>query len=983
MSRARKLALVVLVGLVLLGAGVLWALPEILRRVALDQIPKRTGRALAIGDIDLNLFTGHLAIESFRLADREGPEPFVAFERLTLRLSPLALLRSHVHVREIALAAPSVRVVRTGSAEFNFSDLLGGAKEPGPEPEPGAARGRWNVTVERLSVSGGRVRVTDRAVAPPAEWAVEDLGMDGSGLTTRPGAPPGRLALRTKIDEAALDVSVDPLRLEPRLTTTRLTLDGFQTGRLVPYVHAPLDLPHRPKGARLALALTAHEEADAGGRVMRAVLSGTVKLEGEALVAKGQDAPFLAVSRLDVDVREANPMAGSLTIASVALEGLDLRMRRDAKGAIEFLDHFVARRAPAAAAPRDSGSGPATPAPPPERRMMFPVIQTLVRSFERIRVERITLAPSTATFVDETVSPTTTLALTQLRARIDDFTWPVTGPASLTLSTGLPGGGTLDVAGPVTAQPFDATLTVALRNAPVEPYQAYIPVPARLSGRFNGDSKNRIAIRDGTLVAQSKGNSWARNVEIREPGAERPAVRVDRMDLVGIDFDWPKHATVVKAGFRRLRVEVERSADGSINLRRLFKAPDAEAPPPAPEPRPAPGGSPPGGLLDRMRVEFGEARIEDGVVRFLDRTTQPAFSQDLTRLAVTLTGYGSRRDRRARLALQSVVGGDASLDIRGEIGLLGSPAFADLVGELRSFSLPSVDPYATSAIGWVIKKGELQYKVRFKLDGDQLSAENDLVIGRLQVAPASGGDEVKRRIGLPLGLIVALIKDQQGEIHANVPVTGALNDPRFALGDAVWTAVKNVLVNIVAAPFKAIGRLFTGGDGEAVEEPRVEPVAFPAGSSVVSPAMEEHLLRVADFLRRSPFVSLALTSAPGGGDVEALKTEAVAARIRELQRERGAPDLAATLARYYGEQLPGVPLPATVEEQLALLREREPTPEPLLSDLGRRRLEATRARLVQAEGIPESRLTVPDAAPPPAPAATGEGRVEFAIVARE
>src|SRR6185295_16915223 len=225
--------------------------------------------------------------------------------------------------------------------------------------------------------------------------------------------------------------------------------------------------------------------------------------------------------------------------------------------------------------------------------------------------------------------------------------------------------------------------------------------------------------------------------------------------------------------------------------------------------------------------------------------------QDLSRLALSVTDFGNRPGRRAKLALQSVVGGDAGLDIRGEIGPLGAPTFIDVVGELRSFKLPSVDPYASAAIGWVIKKGDLQYKVRFKLDGNQLSAENDVAIGQLQVAPASGGDEVKRRIGLPLGLIVALIKDQKGEIRANVPITGTLNDPKFALGDAIWTAVKNVLVNVVAAPFKALGRLFSGGGEEKVEEPRVDPVTFPAGSAVLSPAMEDHLLRVADFLRRS------------------------------------------------------------------------------------------------------------------------------------
>jgi Domain of Unknown Function (DUF748) len=437
---------------------------------------------------------------------------------------------------------------------------------------------------------------------------------------------------------------------------------------------------------------------------------------------------------------------------------------------------------------------------------------------------------------------------------------------------------------------------------------------------------------------------------------------------------------VARATFRRPRVEIEREADGAINVRRLFTPPETE---PAPSPASSAAPEKPEGLLKTMRLDFREVRVEDAFIRFLDRTTEPAFSQDLSRLELTVTDLGNRPGRRARLALQSVVGGDAALDIRGELGPLGAPVFVELVGELRSFKLPSVDPYSTAAIGWVIKRGELQYKVRFKLDGDQLTAENDVVVGRLQVAPASGADEVKRRIGLPLGLIVALVKDQRGDIRASIPVTGSITDPAFHLRDAIWAAVKNVLVNIVTAPFKAIGRLFSGG--ETVEEPKVDPVTFAAGSSVLSPAIEDHLLRVADFLRQSPFVNLAMTAVPSPADLEALRGEAVNSRLREFQKERGLDD-AAALAAYYAERLPEVPRPATVDEQLALLREREPAPDALLAELGQRRRDATRDRLLTVEGIPAERVTDAEATPgATTPAATpeAEGRVEFTVTAGE
>src|SRR5262249_31716595 len=146
-------------------------------------------------------------------------------------------------------------------------------------------------------------------------------------------------------------------------------------------------------------------------------------------------------------------------------------------------------------------------------------------------------------------------------------------------------------------------------------------------------------------------------------------------------------------------------------------------------------------------------------------------------------------------------------------------------------------------------------------------------------------------------------------------------------------------------------------------------VTFAAGSSVLSPAMEEHLLRVADFLRRTPFANLAMTAVPSAADLQALRGEAVTARLRQVQQERGLGDEGARAA-CYAERLPEVPLPATVEEQLALLREREPAPDALVAELGRRRRDATRERLLTAEGIPAARVAdaevTPDATTPAA-----------------
>jgi hypothetical protein len=965
---------VLLVGLsvMLFGAVLLWALPEILRRVALDQIPRRLGRAVAIEDVDLNVFARRLRVTNVRLAERRGDRSFVEVERVEARVAPTALFRSHVHLTELVLVRPVGRLARTERGELNVSDLVELATDT-LAARSGRPPGRWSVTVDRLRIAGGSIRARDETLAPPVEWEVRDLEVEAGPLTTRADAAPGRGVAHARIDEATLDVTGERLRLTPLAAALTVVVDGFELRRLGAYL-AQAGTPYRLTGGRVHAALTATIDHE-GEELTRAMLSGTVRITDEAVARTEQDDPFLEVPRVEVTVKEADAITRSLTL-SADVERLGLRAGRDPGGVIDLADMLALNaRAPI--------SAPVGLAPPPVPRRLLPVLRALAEGFERIRVEQATLGPSTLTLVDRATTPTTTLALTRVQASVRDLTWPAEGPAALAFWGMLPGGGTLHVTGSVVPQPFEADLAFRMRDAPVQPYQAYIPVPARLRGRFNGDSRQRVAHRNGALTVASRGTGWAENVEVRAPGARHPAIRIERMDLVGIDVDWPSRARVARAGFRRPRVEVVREADGSFDLQRLFTVPGA---PPAPGhagARARPPGSRGGqrkGLLETMRLDVEEIRVEDGFARFLDRTTQPAFSKDLSRLTVAVDDLSNHPGERARLEAKSIVTGDSTLDVRGELGPIGSPPFIDLVGELGSLPLASLNPYAEPAIGWVITQGDLEYKLRFRLDGDTLDASNDLVLEQLRVAPTSGTDEVKRRIGLPLNLIVALAKDRQGEIHASLPVAGSIRDPQFDFRQTVWAAIRQAVGNLVRSPLRAVGRVLR--DGDRLDEPVVDPVTFAAGSSVIAPDMEKHLLRVADVLRRSPFVNLALAPALAPADVEALKAHAVAARVRAFQDERGWPDGPGLLVAYFTARFPGEEPPGTVEAQRALLRAREPAPDALIAELGRRRVDVTRERLVAVEGVPAGRLREgepkTDAAPLPADAA---GRVELTVVA--
>jgi uncharacterized protein DUF748 len=1006
MSRRMKRWLLVLAVLLVVGIAFIWTLPEIVKWEALKQIPAITGRAVSIEDIDINLFTGRVAIKKFRLAEPDPAQAFVEFERLDVRVVPWSSIFGHIRVAEFVLTAPTVKLVRVSATVFNFSDILArlatSAGEPPPPPTEPKAKSRWTIGIDRFALIRANLTAIDRAVTPVSEWKVQDLSIEAGNLTTKPSGPLGRLEVHGALNSSPIEFSAEDIDLTPTSFGGKFSIQNFSLLQIRPYL--PPTLPASLESGIAGITMTLKLELARGGQGGLAVglVTGDLTLTSLALAQPGKATPFLTVPRIGVGFKEVNLVSRVVTISSVDIEGLDLKAVRDKQEQIDLLELTKkpepAGGAPAPATPAKPSAAPAKPATAAPAPPAAPAPAKAEPEF-KITVEKVTLKGG-ATFTDEAIStPPTVLKLSNLGVQVDDVTWPNIRPMNLAVAVDLPGGGKVNAKGAVKIEPLDLTLTLNTRNAPIEPYRAYFPFPASFSGRFNSDSQNRVRITNGKLTALSRGNSWATDLAVKTPDGKEAPLRLERMEINGIDFGWPTHARVAKVRLKAPVAELARGPDG-INVQKLFTPAAKEgAPPAAPAPPPTTKAPEPGpkspGLLETMELYFKEIVVEDGYVRFLDNTTKPPFSQDISKLTVTVKDLSNKKSQRANLLVQALIGGDSALDVRGDLSAIGAPTYVDMVGELKKLALPAANPYMEGMLGWIIRRGELTTKLEYKIEQDKLDAKNDILVGNLRVAPAKESDEVKKRIGLPLGLVVALLKDGDGNIHVNVPITGTLTDKQFDFSDAIWTAVRNVIVNILKAPFRAIGGLFTSGD--KIDEIKVDPVVFAAGSAVLSPELERQTVRVADFLRRSPYVSLTLASVTSPADVETLKERAVAARLQKFQQEQGIADQATALRRYYQVVVKDAQLPMSVEEQLVLLRKREPEPTGPLTELRQRRLDVTRERLTKVEGIPEARVqalaapAAPAAAAAPAPAdapsaaAAGAaspsagGRVEFGI----
>ncbi len=991
---------------VTLGAAVVSA--------ALDVSVKRTGpkleEAWAAGDVTVNgVALGHI----------EGAGRFIGIRRFHARIERADAVKRSVTLARAEVEAPDVGLVRRPDGRMDLliaierlierraaeerarRDAARRPTEPGVEAAP--PESPWLVRVTDLVLSEGRVTVTDETLTPYAQWHVEDLAVKIGGYSVAATDPPATGEVHARVigpgrdsKPATLGVVVSALRTAaPFAGTAHVTLTDFDLRGMRRYVAQTIGIAAVRTRGRLSLDLNADLARQEGAaELAKGLVSGTVQMSDVAVVPRGERKPMLKLPKLSVGIKQADLVARSIALTAVEIDGVDARVTRESTGEIDVVTIADrVRKEAMAASSRAKAAGPVEPAKTETETAAAPTAPRAPPPAWRVSLERLGVKSGIATFEDELVSPATSHTVTDIIVTAQKLLWPTAPgapPGTLEVTAGLPGGGLFLIQGTASFEPLDMSFQVSSLDVPIEPYQAYFPFPARFKGFFSGDSLNSIKMEDGKFRAASQGNAFAKQIEVIEPGAASPAFTLEKMEIRGIDFSWPNYAFVSSVSLLRPEARIERGPDGTMNMRRMFtpvpkpKRPDGKGEDKEKDAAPeaviaaATVREKKPNLFEEMVLDFDRITIEEGYTRFLDQTTKPPFSQDLGRMALTIRNLSNAPGRRSTLSMQGVVGGDAALDLRGEMSRLGDDFFADLVGELRDFSVASANPYANSFLAWIVKQGKLGMKVHYRIEHDRLIGENEIVVKNLQVAKGAESDEVQKRLGLPLGLIVALMKDSRGDITFDIPISGDISDKSLNWGETVWAAVKQVVLKAVASPFRSIGRMFTDG-GDKVEELTVDPVVFAAGSSVIGPAMEGHLNRVGQFLRDTPAIGLSLSPAATAKDFDRLRGQEVTAKIQRLQRERGIADYAAAVGTYYlAQNIPGE-APKTADEQLKVLVAREDLPEERIKELLDRRVAATRDRLTKTEQVPPERLVPGErrvlAGDP------GDGRIEFSITA--
>ena len=143
MVKSRKIAITVSSVIAALLLFIWAVLPIIVRGQLEKQLAKATDRRVSVTRVRINPLLLTLKLEGIRLDEKDANRPFVSFESLKLRVSPLSIWYLAPVVAELKLKSPYIYLRRDAANSFNFTDIIeknkGGKKSEKP---PCAARPR-------------------------------------------------------------------------------------------------------------------------------------------------------------------------------------------------------------------------------------------------------------------------------------------------------------------------------------------------------------------------------------------------------------------------------------------------------------------------------------------------------------------------------------------------------------------------------------------------------------------------------------------------------------------------------------------------------------------------------------------------------------------------------------------------------------------------------------------------------------------------
>ncbi len=422
-------------------------------------------------------------------------------------------------------------------------------------------------------------------------------------------------------------------------------------------------------------------------------------------------------------------------------------------------------------------------------------------------------------------------------------------PITAALSARLNEAGLLELNGTGKISPVMADMDITLSDFDLRPLQPYVNESVRVkinSGQFNLRSHVQYG---GEPKLKFTGDLSLTNFVTMDTVRSREFVKWDLLSVSGIDFDLePNRLSMKEVEWRGFNTSLIVGPDHQLNLKTVLppkatnapaatEATTAKAPPPASTPAES----------KEFPIQLDTFALQNAAFHFADDSIEPHCEFDIADLGGTIKGLSSDQNATATVDLRGKVDAASSFSIAGKVNPLAKDLSLDLTLGFTNTDLTAFSTYLEKYAGHPLNKGKLFMGLHYDIHQKQLKAENNFELDHFTLGARNDSTNATH---LPVKLAVALMKDSEGRIKLDIPVTGRTDDPEFRIAPLVLKALMNLMVKAATSPFSLLGSL-VGGGGEEMSF-----VDFTPGRAEVSDAERQKLTKLVNALEQRPALNV-------------------------------------------------------------------------------------------------------------------------------
>jgi len=200
----------------------------------------------------------------------------------------------------------------------------------------------------------------------------------------------------------------------------------------------------------------------------------------------------------------------------------------------------------------------------------------------------------------------------------------------------------------------------------------------------------------------------------------------------------------------------------------------------------------------------------------------------------------------------------------------------NIEGEFNELSLPSLSSYIKQALQYEIESGQLDLGIEVKLVGTEIDGEVDVILRGIELT-AADDSEVSSLIdhtSVPFNIALGMLKDSDGNVELNLPITGDTSSPDFGLSGLLTLLVKQA--TIIGArdylvttfiPFAQVVNIAVLA-GEFALKVRINDLPYTAKETDLQPDQQEFLQQFSALLKDQADTQVKLCAIATAKDID-------------------------------------------------------------------------------------------------------------------